>query len=61
MTTRALLIAAILLIIALTPSVTDLVQAHQQGAPHTKLLWGWVALAFILALAFGEEITGGKI
>lgn len=61
LTPRALLLAAILLIIAVTPSVTDLVQAHQQSAPHLPLLWAWVALALIIALAYGEELTGGKL
>ncbi len=59
LTTKTLLIAAVLLIIALTPSVDDLLQAHQDDKPHRWFLWGWVGLAAVVGLAFGEEISGG--
>jgi hypothetical protein len=56
MTKRQLTIAAVVLIIALTPSVTDLAQAHQENHPSLPLLWGWVALAAVVALLAGEEL-----
>jgi len=55
---RTLLTAAVILIIALTPSIKDVIDAHQEDHPQKLLLWGWIALALVVALAFGEVITG---
>lgn len=57
---KGLLAAAALLVIALTPSVADcaLVADHSPGKKW--MLWGWVALAVVIAIFFGERMMGGN-
>jgi hypothetical protein len=57
-TPRSLIISAVVIIIALSPSVSECLSDHQQEAPHRWLQWGWVALVVIIALLGGEAIMG---
>lgn len=59
MSPRALIAAAAVLVIALSPSIAECVQSHQDGNPHTWVLWAWVALAVIVAVLFGETMIKG--
>lgn len=61
MSPRALVAAAAVLVIALSPSVAECVKAHKDGEDHAWVLWAWVALAVIVAVLFGEELVGSKI
>lgn len=60
MTTKALTAAALVIVLALSPSVGECLKAHQEDHPNKPLLWGWVGLVVVLALAFGEEFMGGS-
>ena len=58
MSVKQLTIAAVVLVVALTPSVADVAHAHM-SAPHLiPLVWGWIALAAIVALLAGDVLTG---
>ena len=59
MTPKALTAAAAVLVIALSPSVAECVQAHQEGNPHSWILWAWIALAVVIAILFGEQMFQG--
>ena len=56
---KALLAAAVVIALALSPSISECIQAHKDDAPHKLMLWGWVSLVVILAVVAGEEILGG--
>ena len=56
---KQLTIAAVVLVIALTPSIADCARAHQE-APHLlPLIYGWVLLAVIVAVLAGECLLAG--
>lgn len=59
-TRTTFLVAGVLLIIALTPSVSDIIEAHQEDLPHKGLLWGWIVAAVLTAFLFGEVALGLK-
>ena len=54
--------AAALLVVSLTPSVTDCLKAHSDDAPpaHKWVIWGWVALAIVISTLFAEQFLGVK-
>lgn len=56
---KALLAAAVVIALALSPSISECLKAHQEDHPNKPLLWGWVAVVVILAVVAGEEILGG--
>lgn len=56
MTLKSLLTAAVVIALALSPSVSECIQAHKEDAEHRWILWGWIALVSVLALAFGEQM-----
>ena len=58
LTPRSLVISAVVIIIALSPSVSECVRSHQEGDGHRWLQWGWVALVVVIALLGGEAILG---
>ena len=60
MTPKALLAAAALLVVSLTPSVTDAAEAHEDKPQHRWLIYLWFALVVVIALAFGEVMMGSK-
>lgn len=51
--------AAAVLVIALSPSIAECVQAHQEGNAHTWVLWAWIVLAVMVAVMFGETMMKG--
>lgn len=58
---KALTAAAAVLVIALSPSVAECIEAHQEEKRHSWALWAWIALAVVIAVLFGEEMMrGGK-
>lgn len=59
MSPKSLVAAAAVLVIALSPSVAECVQSHQERNPHTWALWAWIGLAVIVAVLFGEQMFGG--
>lgn len=59
MSSKALTATAAVLVIALSPSVAECVQSHQEQNPHTWVLWAWIALAVVVAVMFGEQMFGG--
>jgi hypothetical protein len=54
--------AAALLVVSLTPSVTDCLKAHSEDAPpsHRIIIWAWVALAVVVSILFAEAFLGVK-
>ncbi len=58
MTVRQLTIAAALIVVALTPSIADVAHAHTSERHMLPVLWGWIALAVVIALLLGDELTG---
>ena len=56
-TPKALLAAAAVLIVALTPSVSDCLAMAEDRPHHLWVLWLWIALAAVIALAFGETMV----
>ena len=56
---RALLIPAVVIALALSPSISECISAHRDGQSHAWVLWAWVALVALLALVAGEELLGG--
>ena len=58
MSVKGLLIAALVIVLALCPSVTECINAHEQGHPRLWLFWGWIILVSVLAVAAGEELMG---
>lgn len=60
MTPKALLAAAALLVVSLTPSVTDAAQAHEDRPQHRWLIYGWFALVLVICLLFGDQLMGSK-
>lgn len=59
MSPKALAAAGAVLVIALSPSIAECIQTHQDGAPHNWMLWAWVALVVAVAVFFGEEMVRG--
>lgn len=59
MTPKAMVAAAAVLVIALSPSIAECVQSHQDANPHTWALWAWIALAAVVAALFGEQMMKG--
>jgi hypothetical protein len=57
-TQTTLLLAGVILIIALTPSVSDMIEAHQTDLPHKGFLWLWVGGAILVAVLYGEVALG---
>lgn len=57
MSTKALTAAALVILLALSPSINECIKEHEQGGRHW-LLWGWVILVVIMALVAGEELLG---
>lgn len=55
---KSLLAAALVIALALSPSVGECLRAGQEQHPNRYLLWGWAALVVILAVVAGEEILG---
>ena len=51
--------AAAIIALALSPSISECIQAHKDDHPHKLLMFGWVALVVLLAVVAGEEILGG--
>ena len=58
MTVKALLAAAVVIALALSPSVGEVLSAHRDDTHHRWILSGWVLLVIVLALSFGEEMFG---
>lgn len=58
---KGLIAGAAIIALALSPSISECIQAHKDDQPHKLLMFGWVALVVILALVAGEEILGGGI
>lgn len=58
MTTKALTAAALVILLALSPSISECIKEHEQGG-RKWLMWGWVALVVVMALVAGEELVGG--
>ena len=56
---KQLLIAAVVIALALSPSIAECVQAHEQDHPRKWVLWAWIALVVILAFTAGDVIMGG--
>lgn len=56
---KQLLIAAVVIALALSPSVAECVNAHQEDHPQKWILWAWIALVVILAFTAGDVIMGG--
>ena len=56
---KGLLAAAAIIALALSPSISECIQAHKDDAPHKLMMFGWVALVVLLAVVAGEEILGG--
>lgn len=59
MNAKALTAAALVIVLALSPSINECINAHKDEASHRWWLWGWVAVVVILALVAGEELLGG--
>ncbi len=60
MTSKALMAAAVVIALALSPSIAECLKAHQEEDGRRWLLWGWVALVVILALTAGETLLGAS-
>ena len=56
---KALTAAALVIALALSPSISECLQAHEQQHPNRWLLWGWAGLVILLAVVAGEELIGG--
>lgn len=61
MTQKSLVAAALVIVLALSPSVSECLRAHrdEDDQRHRWLLWSWVTLVVILALVAGEALLGG--
>lgn len=57
---KSLLAAAAVMIIALTPSVSDCLVTHEQAPQHTWKLMLWIGVAAIIAVLFGESLMGAR-
>lgn len=56
---KSLLAAAVVIALALSPSIGECVRAQQEQHANRYLLFGWAALVIILAIVAGEEILAG--
>lgn len=56
MTTKSLLAAAVVIALALSPSISECISAHEEGGTKRVIMWGWIILVVILALVFGEQL-----
>lgn len=59
MTQKSLVAAALVIVLALSPSVSECITAHKEDSEHRWVMWGWIALVVILALVAGEMMLGG--
>lgn len=57
---KSLLAAAAVMVVALTPSVSDCLQTHDQAPQHSWKLWLWIGIAAIIAVLFGESMMGSR-
>lgn len=55
---KPLLAAAVVIALALSPSIGECLKAHQEDHPNRYLLTYWVLLVVILAFVAGESIIG---
>ena len=60
MSVKALLAAAAVMVIALTPSVADCVSIHEDKPQYRWVLYLWIALALAIAVAWGESMMGKR-
>ena len=58
---KALTAAALVIALALSPSISECLQAHQQGHPQAWLIWSWIGLVVLLALVAGDVLIGGAV
>ncbi len=58
MSIKALTAAALVIVLALSPSISECITAHKEEHSHRWAMWGWVILVIILALIAGEELLG---
>ncbi len=57
MTSKGLLAAAVVIALALSPSITECLRTHRDGERHEVwITWAWFALVTILAVLFGEQL-----
>lgn len=59
-TPKALLAAAAVMVVALTPSIADCATIHEEAPHHAWKLWAWIGLASIIAILFGEAMMGRR-
>ncbi len=59
MSIKQLTIAAVVLVIALTPSVADVAACHEERPHQLPLVYGWILLAVVVAILAGETLLGG--